>query len=317
MKKMVKVFVILLGILFIPLISASPVTHFLEDYCVYQGHFYNQSSCIFSINQSCSLEDFYYNHCGREFVIEKIPCAKENQIVNKKGICCEGLVPVIHNEYEDVLFLNQSTGECQVFSYKDTNLSFSGTMYCSSFPVICGDGECNPDKENKCTCPQDCGDPGCKNYYWYENTILLSNKEKLCDFEQFCGEFNYLGLRIFENVSSCQDALTETLNCPGGNYNDNICSFKPSKGDAVKILITPSLASQKVFEKLGKLTNFTITLIETKKGKVVYEISIQKNFKVLGLFSRTAYITAQVDTQTGNEVKIISPWWKFIATSSK
>lgn len=82
-----------------------------------------------------------------------------------------------------------------------------------------------------------------------------------------------------------------------------------------EIKIMPDAASEKAIAKLGEL-GFIIELKEVGKGddaNVVYELTGSKEGKFLGIFKIIARVQAQVDAEDG-KVKIIKPWWSFLAT---
>ena len=82
-----------------------------------------------------------------------------------------------------------------------------------------------------------------------------------------------------------------------------------------EIKIMPETASEKAIERLGDL-GFSVTLKEAGKGdevKPVYELTGNKQGKFLGIFKIMARVQAQVDAETG-DVKVIKPWWSFLAS---
>lgn len=102
-----------------------------------------------------------------------------------------------------------------------------------------------------------------------------------------------------------------------GNYTWEKKKFMSlSNGRNAEIKIMPETASATAIEKLGEL-NFTVELKEVGKGnetKAVYELTGNKEGKFLGIFNIMASEKVQVDAETGEVVKVIKPWWSFLAS---
>ena len=78
----------------------------------------------------------------------------------------------------------------------------------------------------------------------------------------------------------------------------------------------PETASEKAIERLGEL-GFNITLKEVGQGenaKAVYNVEAEKQGKMLGLFKIKGRVSAEVDAETGEIIKIKKPWWAFLAS---
>jgi len=75
----------------------------------------------------------------------------------------------------------------------------------------------------------------------------------------------------------------------------------------------PETASQRAIERLGQL-GFNITLKEVGNDKVAYELTAEKEGKMLGLFKVKGKVSAEVDAETGEVVKVHKPWWAFMAS---
>ncbi|MBS3088966.1 PepSY domain-containing protein [Candidatus Pacearchaeota archaeon] len=87
---------------------------------------------------------------------------------------------------------------------------------------------------------------------------------------------------------------------------------KMSNGRKAEIKIMPSTASERARERLGEL-GFNITLKEVG-DKVVYELDGEKEAKILGMFKTRARVTAEVDAENGEVVRVRKPWWSFAAS---
>ncbi len=105
-----------------------------------------------------------------------------------------------------------------------------------------------------------------------------------------------------------------TIESETDNNNKTRIKAVLSNGRKAEIKIMPETASEKAIERLVEL-NFTIELKEVGKGnetKPVYELTGNKQGKFLGIFKIIARVKARVDAETG-DVKIIKPWWSFLA----
>ena len=80
----------------------------------------------------------------------------------------------------------------------------------------------------------------------------------------------------------------------------------------------PETASQKAIERLGEL-GFNITLKQKQVGnggmiRVYYDVEGEKEGKMLGLFRVKGKVSAEVDAESGEVIKIRKPWWAFMAS---
>lgn len=92
------------------------------------------------------------------------------------------------------------------------------------------------------------------------------------------------------------------------------CMKELSNGRNAEIKIMPETASQKAIERLGEL-DFTIELKEVGRGdnaQVVYELTGKKAGRFLGIFKILTRVSAQVDAETGEIIKVEKPWWSFL-----
>ena len=96
------------------------------------------------------------------------------------------------------------------------------------------------------------------------------------------------------------------------NENKTKLKAKLSSGRKAEIKLMPDTANERAIARLGEL-GFNITLKEVGNDKVVYELTGNKEGKFLGIFKIMAKVQAQVDAETGN-VKVIKPWWSFLAS---
>lgn len=95
--------------------------------------------------------------------------------------------------------------------------------------------------------------------------------------------------------------------------NEENKTFNLSNGRKAEIKIMPSTASERAIERLGEL-NFTIELKEVGTDKVAYELTAEKEGKMLGLFKVRGKVSTEVDAETGEVVSVHRPWWAFMAS---
>jgi hypothetical protein len=174
----------------------------------------------------------------------------------------------------------------------------------------CGNGVCDTNIESNYNCPQDC-----------------EESEKCGKCANHCEKL--------PSVSDCQPT-TENFECiyingrcekiPEIKINLNIMIENETKliiqlsnGGKTEIKIMPDTASERAIGRLrlkvcNETNNCTIQLKEVG-GKAVYEIQVQRHYRILGLFKVKAQNKAEVDAETG-EIKVKKPWWSFLATSS-
>ena len=187
----------------------------------------------------------------------------------------------------------------------------------------------------------------CNNLYWFDND------NKSCEQKKFCGMYMYQGLQTFESKGQCEKAINsvnnksqpfcgngicevgeadDIYNCPerfekkdgtcevsippsyiGTCLQDCINTFNLSNGRKAEIKIMPETASARAIERLGEL-NFTIQLKEVGKDNVAYELTTEKEWKMLGLFKVKGKISVEVDAETGDVIEVHKPWWAFLAS---
>ncbi len=95
-----------------------------------------------------------------------------------------------------------------------------------------------------------------------------------------------------------------------------------SNGVKSEIKIMPVVASETALNRLrlkvcSEENNCTIELKEIGKGEqaqIVYELKIQRESKILGLFKKQMQVSTQVNAENGKIVKTEKPWWAFLAS---
>ncbi len=106
-------------------------------YCEEMGYTVEGEDCVFDDGERCAQWAFYNGDCGREYV-KDLSCTESGEPNLPGHECCSGLVPI----QPAVLGENGSCG------------FRTGWSICAP----CGNGICDVDLENKCNCPEDCGE---------------------------------------------------------------------------------------------------------------------------------------------------------------
>jgi len=100
---------------------------------------------------------------------------------------------------------------------------------------------------------------------------------------------------------------------------------KLSNGKDAEVKVMPDTASEKALESLklnvcSEENECQIELKEVGQGEQVraaYEIQVQKQAKILGLFRTKMQVQAQVDAENGEVIQSNKPWWAFLASESE
>lgn len=233
-------------------------------------------------------------------------CAKvgeEGDVFGKK--CCSGLIPVPIN-------VEPINGAClEIYP-----------PYGTQFLCIkCGDSICGA-KENKCNCPEDCGEPQtlsvCGNGICEEReadiSILCADPEG-CPFPSIAGTCP-------QDCKRKAIELKTQLSIVQKKENDETkLTVELSNGKKSQIKIMPEVASGIAIERLrlkvcSAENNCTIELKEVGAGettKPVYEVDSEKEYRILWLFKIKANVKAEIDAENGNVISIKKPWWSFLA----
>ncbi len=109
-----------------------------------------------------------------------------------------------------------------------------------------------------------------------------------------------------------------------GNWTNNETPIflELSNGKNAQMKIMPAAASVKAIERLGvKVCNESngcvIELKEVGTGnetRAAYEIQVQKEARILGIFKTQMDVSAEVDAETEEVIKTVKPWWAFLAS---
>ncbi|MDD5740964.1 MAG: PepSY domain-containing protein [Candidatus Nanoarchaeia archaeon] len=175
----------------------------------------------------------------------------------------------------------------------------------------CGVDGTSCDKDEDCACGVSIltGDCFIGNKYYVNTSIQCPD---------FCTGIG--GNFRIQCINNKCDQVNINKVCPvESNSEDNKCYKTLSNGRKAEIKIMPDTASETAIERLGEL-NFTIELKEvganiTKPSspKLVYELTADKEGKMVGLFKIKGKIITQVDAETGDIISVKKPWWSFLA----
>jgi len=143
-----------------------------------------------------------------------------------------------------------------------------------------------------------------------ENEKIISNK-KLENLQITHENKNRTRVRDGNFSVDCDCNLTKEK-----ENNKTKLKMKLSSGKNSEIKIMPETASIIAIQKLmikncAPENNCTIILKEVGKNetaKAVYEMQIEKQVRILGMFKTKVQARAEVDVETG-EIKIKKPWW--------
>ena len=100
---------------------------------------------------------------------------------------------------------------------------------------------------------------------------------------------------------------------------------KLSNGKNAEVKVMPDKASEKAMERLrikvcSEENNCQIELKEVGQGEQVkpaYEVKVQKQARLFGLFKTKMNVQAQVDADNGEVIQSKKPWWAFLARESE
>ena len=156
-----------------------------------------------------------------------------------------------------------------------------------------------------------------KKYLKERKEIRSEIKGKNITFEKGDGEGDEIRLRVRNHTARTTLNITERED----ENNNTILEFR--NGDKVReIKIMPDTASERALERLrlkvcNESNNCTIVLKDVpvnKVNKLMYEIQVQRHYKLFGLFKTKAENKIQVDAENGNVTQIKKPWWAFMAS---
>lgn len=97
-----------------------------------------------------------------------------------------------------------------------------------------------------------------------------------------------------------------------------------SNGRNAEIKVMPDTASEVAIQQLrlrvcSEENNCEIELKEVGQGeevKAAYEVRVEKQARILGLFQTRMQVKAQINAENGELIRTQRPWWSFLATES-
>ena len=123
------------------------------------------------------------------------------------------------------------------------------------------------------------------------------------------------------NVSANATLLLVREEAKEGNYS--IMKVHLSNGRNATLKIMPNTASEKAIAVLQAKNcipenGCVIQLKEVAKKNegmgMAYEIKVNKDSKIFGLFKKNMKVQAEVDAETGEVLQTKKPWWAFLAS---
>ena len=100
-----------------------------------------------------------------------------------------------------------------------------------------------------------------------------------------------------------------------GNETDVVARL--SNGRKALIKIMPDTASEIAIARLRALNFTRIELKEIRHDgelRAVYKVEMNKNGKFLGIFKMKVRVSSDIDSETGDVLRIGKPWWAFLIT---
>ncbi len=97
--------------------------------------------------------------------------------------------------------------------------------------------------------------------------------------------------------------------------SENGLSVELKNGSAKQIKVLPLQASERAREVLK--ANFDDVVLKETNGKVIYQMKAHQRMKFLGLFPMNASLSAEVDADSGDVLKVKKPWFSFLSSKPK
>lgn len=336
MKNVIIFLIFVLG--FINIVYAFPNTATI--YCQEMGYQIKNNDCVFSDGTDCNLYDFYNSLCGKNYTKE-LSCAQEGEYALPGHICCNGLIEIkALNRLENGNCKDpEPLGSWRVCSNCGNGVCDKKENYCNC-KKDCNESEgfnnysrlktgCENRGGNCIKISKDCDEGYIDTEL--DKSYCFSSNEKCCTpINENPGSIK----NPIENENNSEETeecpLLNVLNCPEGSIvesqgkdekdcpKENKCIKNLSNGRKAEIKIMPETASLKARERLGEL-GFNIVLKEVgnnNETKPVYELTTEKDVKILGFIKSRAKVIAIVHAETGELIQVKNPWWIFLATKN-
>ncbi len=147
-----------------------------------------------------------------------------------------------------------------------------------------------------------------------ENTIASIGSQAVTSSVNSIGVSNTFSVNSQESTVSSSNG--EIIATAASNIQVSTSEGKAyaTKGDGVKqeIKVDPANALNSVKESIKTETIREIKVTEYK-NKIVYEISAEKQVKILALIKSNMNIKFNIDVEEGKIISVEKPWWSFLA----
>ncbi len=148
--------------------------------------------------------------------------------------------------------------------------------------------------------------------------------ESTTNIKRKVGSKNYFTLfqKNRKNFIESNGVISDCKLCDSITEDGNKIRAELSNGKSVEIKVMPDRASKKALErlKIKDCSEENFCQIELKEGqnmgkeaRAIYEIKVQKQTRILGLFKTRMPIQVQVDAETEDVLNINKPWWAFLS----
>jgi len=179
-------------------------------------------------------------------------------------VCCSGLLAIAPTLVPD-------NGVCPKEPLPDYGTQF--------LCIKCGDGICGI-KENKCNCPEDCGEEG--------EEIIIEKKPS--------------------GKTSIKSDSVEATTLEKVEIVDSKLTMETSEGNK-EVIFLPNKAISKT-----EIREILKTELIQESNKPIYLISGTNKGKLFFVFPITAEIEQKIDAETGEIISTKKPWWVFLAS---
>lgn len=298
-----------------------------STYCEEMDYTANNTHCIFDDNNSCEIWSFYNNSCGAEYV-KNLSCAAQGQYLKPGHVCCDGLKGISNEIYAGKKCIS-SVGAWNKCQPCGNSVCDTGENYCN-----CAE-DCPITSTNKTR-----GNDNKRNVT--NESIKERTRERIRNVKfipyQKRNESDCLdGCTCHGAVMSCPTATGKVLTITAGNSGKTIIithdktNFTTEKeveiyvdennktiikttfkdGNSVEIKVMPETAAAKAISKLklkycNDSNNCTIEMKELTfkdKARMIYQVRVIKESRFLWFFKAKKQVMANIDAETGEEVK--------------
>ncbi|MFH1289791.1 MAG: hypothetical protein ABIH92_00105 [Nanoarchaeota archaeon] len=218
MKRRLIVFGLLFFMSLVGIVSAIPNPAWI--YCEQtMGYTANLTHCIFPDGESCELWSFFSGECGEEYVLD-LECVGLGGVLLPGKECCEGLVFGLTKD--------------------DFDENCEGIVGDWPACFACGDGFCDEQYEDICSCEEDCSGFSNNSVGGLDCTAICG--DGFCDLELPCeensencpGDCTATGGPVCGN-GACEGE-GEEQNCPEDCSTQQICESLCGDGECQEVV---------------------------------------------------------------------------------